>query len=46
MIEEKKALAESVIGSGESWLTELSNQELKDIISLRSDAVTRGGDGE
>jgi len=46
MIEEKKALAESVIGSGESWLTELSNQELKDIISLRSEAVIKGGEGE
>jgi SNF2 family DNA or RNA helicase len=38
MIEEKKALAESVIGTGESWLTELSNEALRDMISLRCDA--------
>jgi len=39
MIEQKKALAESVIGTGESWLTELSNEALRDMISLRRDAV-------
>jgi SNF2 family DNA or RNA helicase len=44
MIEDKKALAESVIGTGESWLTELSNDALKDILSLRRDAVSSGGD--
>jgi SNF2 family DNA or RNA helicase len=44
MIEEKKALAESVIGTGESWLTELSNDALRDLISLRCDAISNGGD--
>ena len=44
MIEEKKALAESVIGTGEAWLTELSNDALRDLISLRRDAISNGGD--
>jgi SNF2 family DNA or RNA helicase len=37
MIEGKKALAESVVGAGEGWLTELSTDELRDIMSLRKD---------
>ena len=37
MIESKKALAESVVGAGEGWLTELSTDELRDIMSLRRD---------
>jgi len=35
LIESKKALAESVVGAGESWLTELSTDELRDIMALR-----------
>jgi len=37
MIESKKALAESVVDAGEGWLTELSTDELRDIMSLRRD---------
>lgn len=44
MIEDKKALAESVIGTGEAWLTELSNDALRDLITLRRDAVSNGGE--
>ena len=33
MIEEKKALAESVVGTGESWLTELSTADLRAVLS-------------
>ena len=44
MIEQKKALAESVIGTGEAWLTELSNEALRDMLSLRLDAVSNGDD--
>ncbi|TFH48262.1 MAG: DEAD/DEAH box helicase, partial [Methanothrix sp.] len=44
MIEKKKALAESVIGTGESWLTDLSNEALRDMLSLRRDAVSSGDD--
>ncbi len=39
MIESKMALAEDVIGSGEAWLTELSTAALRDILTLRPDAV-------
>ncbi|MFN7974933.1 MAG: DEAD/DEAH box helicase [Acidobacteriota bacterium] len=39
MIESKKDLAELVVGAGESWLTELSTAELRDLITLRSDAL-------
>ena len=32
IIESKKSLAENVIGSGENWITELSNQEILDLM--------------
>jgi len=35
MIESKKGLAEAIVGSGESWLTELSTDELRDLVQLR-----------
>jgi len=35
LIEGKKTLAESVVGAGESWLSELSTDELRDIMTLR-----------
>jgi SNF2 family DNA or RNA helicase len=44
MIEQKKSLADSVIGSGESWLTEFSNEALRDMLTLRLDSVRSGGD--
>ncbi len=39
MIEHKKEIAENVVGTGEGWLTELSNEELKDLFALRKDTV-------
>jgi len=39
MIEQKTGVAAQVVGSGEQWLTELSNDELRDMISLSRDAV-------
>ena len=39
MIESKKEIAEQIIGVGESWLTELSNTDLKRLLALRADAV-------
>jgi SNF2 family DNA or RNA helicase len=39
MIERKKAVAGQVIGAGEGWLTELSNQDLKRLFALRTEAV-------
>jgi SNF2 family DNA or RNA helicase len=37
MIEEKKALAESIVGSGENWLTEMSTADLRALVKLRRD---------
>jgi SNF2 family DNA or RNA helicase len=37
LIESKRALAESVVDAGEAWLTELSTDELRDVIQLRRD---------
>ncbi|HTW04906.1 MAG TPA: DEAD/DEAH box helicase [Streptosporangiaceae bacterium] len=39
MIEEKKALAERIVGTGEGWLTELSVADLRNVLSLSPDAV-------
>lgn len=39
MIERKKKLADAIIGSGESWLTELSTDQLRELFTLGSDAV-------
>ncbi len=35
MIESKKGLAQAVVGSGENWLTELSTDELRKLVTLR-----------
>jgi len=40
MIEQKKSLADSIIGSGESWLTELSDESLREMLSLRREQVS------
>nr|WP_221475615.1 SNF2-related protein [Sphaerisporangium rubeum] len=40
MIERKKALADSVIGTGEDWLTELSTTQLHDLFRLSPEAVS------
>ena len=40
MIEEKKALAEQIVGTGEGWLTELSTEELRSVLTLSADAVS------
>ena len=39
MIESKTELAENIIGSGEAWISELNTDQLRDILSLRNDAV-------
>ena len=38
MIERKKEVAEKVVGAGEGWLTELSNDDLKDVLALSKEA--------
>jgi SNF2 family DNA or RNA helicase len=39
MIENKRSIAASVVGAGENWLTELSTDQLKELFTLRRDAV-------
>lgn len=39
MIERKLALAEQVVGSGESWLTELDTSQLRRLFTLQAGAV-------
>ncbi|MEU8079519.1 DEAD/DEAH box helicase [Catellatospora citrea] len=39
VLEQKKALAEATVGSGEAWLTELSTDALRDLVALTRDAV-------
>jgi SNF2 family DNA or RNA helicase len=39
MIEEKRALAQLVVGAGESWLTELSTGQLRELLTLSSEAI-------
>jgi hypothetical protein len=34
ILESKRSLAESVVGTGESWITELSDRELRDLFTL------------
>jgi hypothetical protein len=41
LIASKRALAEAVVGGGEDWLTELSTDDLRNIVSLR-DAEVEG----
>ena len=39
IIERKKEVAEKVVGAGEGWLTELSNDDLKEVLALRREDV-------
>jgi len=39
LIESKRALADNVVDGGEGWLTELSTEQLRQLLLLRQDAV-------
>jgi SNF2 family DNA or RNA helicase len=39
LIENKQALAESIVGSGEEWLTELDTDQLRDLLMLRYETI-------
>ncbi|WP_013325781.1 DEAD/DEAH box helicase [Gloeothece verrucosa] len=39
MIEDKKKVASSIVGSDESWLTELDNESFKKLIALNKQAI-------
>lgn len=43
MIESKTELAENIIGAGERWLTELDTDQLRDLLTLRADAIADEG---
>ncbi len=40
IIEEKKNLVDMVLSTGESWLTEMSTDQLRDVLKLSQDAVS------
>lgn len=39
VIDEKRALADAVVGTGEAWLSELSTDQLRELVVLDHDAV-------
>jgi len=39
LIEAKRALAERIVGTGERWITELSTDQLREVVALSGDAV-------
>jgi SNF2 family DNA or RNA helicase len=46
MLEQKRDLAAKVVGAGETWITELGNDELRDLFDLSGDAVVDADDEE
>jgi superfamily II DNA or RNA helicase len=43
MLQQKRAVAESIVGSGEQWITELGDDELLDLLRLRTDTMLQAG---
>jgi len=41
LIERKKEITDSIIGSGEGWLTELSTAAIKDLVNLRKEFLVK-----
>jgi SNF2 family DNA or RNA helicase len=39
IVEGKQSLADTIVGSGEQWLTELSTDQLRDLLTLRKEMV-------
>jgi SNF2 family DNA or RNA helicase len=39
LIEHKQALADQIVGGGEQWLSEMGTDELRDLVTLRRDAL-------
>jgi superfamily II DNA or RNA helicase len=47
MLTDKRGLADRIISAGETWITELSDDELRELVSLSADAVVETDeDGE
>jgi SNF2 family DNA or RNA helicase len=40
LIERKRQVSEGVVGAGEGWLTELSDDDLRSVVALRKEAVS------
>ena len=43
LLDVKRGLAESIVGAGEAWISELSDSELADLVELRGGALTAAG---
>jgi SNF2 family DNA or RNA helicase len=46
LLADKRALADRVVGAGETWITELSDGELRQLLSLSSDTAVSDDRGE
>jgi hypothetical protein len=44
MLEDKRALADAVVGTGETWLTELGDDALRDLVALSDGDVADADD--
>jgi SNF2 family DNA or RNA helicase len=44
MLEQKRTLATKVVGTGEKWITELGNDQLRDLFALSKDAAVDADD--
>ncbi|MCE2497565.1 MAG: DEAD/DEAH box helicase [Nitrosopumilaceae archaeon] len=44
-IEMKKDVSRMVVGAGEGWLTEMSNEDLRDVLALSADATMAAEEG-
>ena len=42
LIERKIALSQSIVGTSEAWITEMSTEQLRDLFALREEAVAIG----
>jgi len=40
MIQRKQALVQSIVGTSENWITEFSNEELRDLFRLRAEVLS------
>jgi superfamily II DNA or RNA helicase len=45
LLDEKRLLARSIVGSGETWLAAMSDAELADLVALSREAVEMAADG-
>jgi SNF2 family DNA or RNA helicase len=46
LLEQKRALADAVVGAGETWLTELSDDDLRALVTLSAVDLAEDRDAE